>query len=295
MFYHSGVFMKSDFPAGPSSMEPMTLEFRPGVIEPLLELAQAFFNRSLSVYNRINNAEKESLVRLRLADQCFQSNMIEGVHLSFQDVAAALKNQGGVKTLAKAHINASRWADAANLRSMGISRFLLGCHEVFISGLPDELRSLEGTRIQVDPGQWREINVQVGHHTPPRAQDVRRCMDRFEEVYSPFLTRQMTGKDQLMAIVHGFISHHRLVWIHPFADFNGRISRIFLDKWLADCQVPGIDIWTVSAGFARDGGVQYMSMLHNADQPRQGALDGRGNLTEKGMADFVRFCLEAAY
>lgn len=283
-------------------MEPLSLEFRPGAIEPLLALADDFLKRSARAYELLSE-ERDSvpsgfrtLRKIREIDQCFYSNLIEGITLSRKEIAFSA-DPDSEKSLAGAHLAASRWADKDNLRPMGICQFLRNCHEVFVSGLPDDLRFLNqqgkglGFRF-IKPGRWREMDVQVGHHVPPRAQDVQRFMDRFEEVYSPFLARPMTGKDQLMAIVHGFIAHHRLVWIHPFSDFNGRISRIFLDKWLAVCRLPAIDLRTISGLLGRDGGVKYLAMLHNADRPRQGALDGRGNLTEKGLVDFVRFCLE---
>lgn len=272
-------------------MEPMSLAFRDEAIEPLLVLAQRFFRNAQSAYGTLGSAEKQALQNLKPAVQCFNNNSIEGVELSFAEVATALKNQGGVKTLSKAHTAASLWAEQADINKFGITEFLKRLHSVFVSALPQNLRSLEGTTIHIEPGQFRTIDVQVGQHVPPRAVDVEGCIARFEEVYGPFLTRQMTGKDQLMAIIHGFIAHHRLTWIHPFSDFNGRISRIFLDKWLSVCLVPEMACWTIIEGLASDSGEQYKAMLHNADQPRHGALDGRGNLTEKGLVDFVRFAL----
>jgi Fic family protein len=56
-------------------------------------------------------------------------------------------------------------------------------------------------------------------------------------------------------------------------------------------QGAGSGLWAVSRGLARD--VQaYYDRLSDADQPRQGDLDGRGNLSEKGLAAFARYFLE---
>ena len=53
----------------------------------------------------------------------------------------------------------------------------------------------------------------------------------------------------------------------------------------------GCALWSVSRGLARD--VQaYCDRLSDADAPRRGDLDGRGNLSETGLAAFVKYFLE---
>ena len=49
-------------------------------------------------------------------------------------------------------------------------------------------------------------------------------------------------------------------------------------------------LWSVSRGLARRVG-QYKSLLSAADNPRQGDLDGRGNLSQKGLEEFCKFFL----
>jgi Fic family protein len=56
-------------------------------------------------------------------------------------------------------------------------------------------------------------------------------------------------------------------------------------------QGAGSGLWAVSRGLARD--VQlYYDRLADADEPRRGDLDGRGNLSEQGLAAFARYFLD---
>jgi hypothetical protein len=52
----------------------------------------------------------------------------------------------------------------------------------------------------------------------------------------------------------------------------------------------GYGLWNISRGIARQRNA-YISALVQADAPRQGALDGRGNLSEKGLTGFCEFFL----
>jgi Fic family protein len=56
-------------------------------------------------------------------------------------------------------------------------------------------------------------------------------------------------------------------------------------------------LWSISRGLARglEGGVagraEYKRMLDHADMPRQGDLDGRGNLSQRALAEFILWFL----
>jgi Fic family protein len=70
-----------------------------------------------------------------------------------------------------------------------------------------------------------------------------------------------------------------MAWIHPFIDGNGRACR--LQTHCALWPVNG-GLWSVSRGLARRRD-EYYERLDAADAPRQGDLDGRGNLSEKEL------------
>ncbi len=53
----------------------------------------------------------------------------------------------------------------------------------------------------------------------------------------------------------------------------------------------GSSLWAVSRGLARSRD-RYRDVLQDADEPRRGELDGRGNLSLEGLRRFCRFFLD---
>ncbi|SAH94185.1 Uncharacterised protein [Bordetella ansorpii] len=78
-----------------------------------------------------------------------------------------------------------------------------------------------------------------------------------------------------------------MAWIHPFIDGNGRAVRLQTHAVMSEISQ---GLWSANRGLARDVG-QYYAHLAAADIPRQGDLDGRGNLTERGLIDWVQYFL----
>lgn len=66
---------------------------------------------------------------------------------------------------------------------------------------------------------------------------------------------------------------------------------VFLSAYTS--KVDGHGLWTMSRGLARNR-EEYMSALAMADNSRQGDLDGRGNLSLKGLNYFCEFFLRIA-
>jgi Fic family protein len=64
--------------------------------------------------------------------------------------------------------------------------------------------------------------------------------------------------------------------------------------WHADIAAHGL--WSISRGLARGlaSRTEYKQMMDQADTPRQGDLDGRGNLSERALADFITWFLRVA-
>jgi Fic family protein len=108
-------------------------------------------------------------------------------------------------------------------------------------------------------------------------------LNRFAEAYnSPVLSK-------LRKVIGVAASHHRLLWIHPFLDGNGRVTRLFSHASLRELGI-GSELWAISRGLARQVD-EYKKMLATADEPRRGDLDGRGNLTQQGLNQFCSFFL----
>jgi Fic family protein len=170
--------------------------------------------------------------------------------------------------------------------------FLCWLHEQFYLRMPQEFRYVthphSGERFEVIPGALREQPVEVGIHIAPEAASLPRFLEGFHEVYR--LERHHGGEQRLIAAA---AAHHRLGWIHPFLDGNGRVMRLFTDAYLHQAGLEGCGLWTISRGLARNI-PGYKAHLANADRQRQGDYDGRGNLSMSGLRQFCEFFLRNA-
>jgi Fic family protein len=159
-------------------------------------------------------------------------------------------------------------------------------HRRFCSLLPDELLWItnpDGSRIPVRPGEFRTSDVAVGRHVAISPGAVPRFMERFQEAYA--------GLGAIDSIIAAATAHHRLLWIHPFTDGNGRVARLMSHAMLRDALSTG-GIWSIARGLARQE-AEYKEHMERCDELRHGDLDGRGNLSTKSLADFADFFLRA--
>jgi Fic family protein len=106
-------------------------------------------------------------------------------------------------------------------------------------------------------------------------------LQRYEEVYS--------GLGKTDTIVSTAAAHHRLAWIHPFLDGNGRVARLVSHATLLNALDTGA-VWSIARGLARNVDA-YKGHLAACDQTRRNDLDGRGHLSEESLVEFTRFFL----
>jgi Fic family protein len=92
-------------------------------------------------------------------------------------------------------------------------------------------------------------------------------MRRFEEAYAS----NLLSKTQ--RLISCAAAHHRLLWIHPFLDGNGRVARLMSHAMLLRLDV-GNSLWSIARGLARHVN-EYKSALTHADGERQNDYDGR--------------------
>jgi Fic family protein len=138
---------------------------------------------------------------------------------------------------------------------------------------------------KVQPGSLRHFDVQVGRHVPPPHDEIERYLSRLSEVYDP---QRHKGAEALVALA---AAHHRVLWVHPFGDGNGRVTRLMTDAYLMrGAGMESHGLWTASRGLARKR-EEYFSLLQQADAARQNAYDGRGALSAKALIDFCKFFL----
>ena len=117
-------------------------------------------------------------------------------------------------------------------------------------------------------------------------------MRYFEE---RFRLDQMGKAARIIAVA---IAHHRFNYIHPFPDGNGRVSRLMSHAMGHAAGIGAHGLWSVSRGLARglENPAEYKMMMDMADAPRENDFDGRGNLSQRALSEFVlwflRVCLD---
>ncbi len=235
-----------------------------------------------------------SLATLVRAMNCYYSNLIEGHDTHPIDIERALKNdystdprKRDLQHEAKAHITVQKWIDEGGLdvtrpySAEGIREI----HKRFCELLPEDLLWVEDPitkeRHRVVPGELRTQDVQVGRLVAVSPGAVPRFLQRFGEVFGSI------GKTESILAVPA--AHHRLLWIHPFLDGNGRVARLMSHAMLLSTLDTGA-VWSVARGLARNVD-EYKNLLSNCDMTRRNDLDGRGTLSEEALAAFTRFFL----
>ena len=282
----------------PSAMEPM-LPGRDGDPEDLADLALALVAASAQAAGRLHPITEATLRDLLRTINSYYSNLIEGHRTHPIDIERAMRAdyaaepaRRALQLESRAHIEVQDAITQRLAAEPGLKvcspEFLCWLHERFYAGLPPALLTVEGppgtAPETLVPGRLRERLVEVGRHLPPAADELPRFLKRFAEVYAPERHR---GQARLIAAA---ASHHRLAWIHPFLDGNGRIARLFTDAYLAAGGIKGHGLWSASRGLARRR-AEYLDRLAAADAQRRGDPDGRDYLTLAGLPDFCRFFL----
>jgi Fic family protein len=275
-------------------MEPLVLSNssrqRPALNDLALELATASagFRRSLP------DGVVRALADLVRAMNCYYSNLIEGHDTQPIDIERALKKdysadqkQRNLQLEAESHVSVQRWIDEGGLKGRATTvEAILEIHRRFCELLPEELLVVEDPKtkekLRVTPGTLRRRDVEVGRHVPVSPGALPRFLARFDEVYSKL------GRSE--TILAAAAAHHRLSWIHPFLDGNGRVMRLMSYATLLDTLDTG-GLWSIARGLARDADA-YKKHLANCDVPRRNDFDGRGNLSEEMLTEFTRFFLE---
>ena len=130
----------------------------------------------------------------------------------------------------------------------------------------------------------------VGRHAPPSSARLPEFMRYFEE---RFRLEPLGKAGRILAMA---TAHHRFNYIHPFPDGNGRVSRLMSHAMAHTAGIGAHGLWSISRGLARglNSRGEYKQMMDLADTPRQGDLDGRGNLSQRALSEFVLWFLRVA-
>ena len=277
-------------PDHPSQLEPYVL----ADVASLRPQVMALIEVDAALAAQVHPVTQKAVAALVQGMNCYYSNLIEGHRTLPIDIDKAMRHDFSTdkanrdrQLLAAAHMETEQ--DVLSWLAAGLdpwsAQFMLRVHERFCAALPPQMLKLSDGSTML-PGQWRTRQVIVGHHLPPSPQSLPRFIERFSET-------QHALREREVRIVNAIAGHHRLAWIHPFADGNGRVGRIVTDAQLKQLGINVGSLWSWSRGLAK-AEQRYKSALADADQPRRGDLDGRGNLSTEALAEFTRFGLDVA-
>ena len=277
-------------------MEPM---LPPEGERKLEDLAIDLASKASALAGRVNPVVQQSIGTLVRSMNCYYSNLIEGHDTHPRDIDRALaKNYArepqrrALQLEAVAHIEVQTLIDEkGDSQSNPVStEYILWLHREFCKRLPEALLSVENPdtheKIRMLPGELRAGDVAVGRHVPPSAIVLADFLRRFEDAYDP------AHHSKLRQIVAVGAAHHRLLWIHPFYDGNGRVARLMSYASLHRLGI-GSTLWSVARGLARSMNL-YKELLMAADEARRNDLDGRGSLSQAALTDFCEFFLRVS-
>jgi Fic family protein len=290
----------------PQRIEPARLA--EAIPEAVSDLAAELASASTKLAHGLNSRTAANLAGLVRLMNTYYSNLIEGHNTRPKDIERALageldRDEGrrNLQMEAAAHVRVQaeldRTATEGSLPEPASADFVRWLHREFYRDAPEEMLHIQGAGKEfiMEPGAWRsqpEHDVAVGRHQPPSSNRIADFMAYFEKRYR----FEPLGKaTRILAIP---AAHHRFNYIHPFPDGNGRVSRLMSHAMAHSAGVGAHGLWSISRGLARglESRGEYKRMMDQADTPRQGDLDGRGNLSQRALVEFttwfLRVCLD---
>ena len=266
----------------------------------LPDLAMTMARADAKLAGHLADVTKETIRQYMAIINSYYSNLIEGNNTLPHEIRAAQRGEyhddpqkRDLQKESVAHIHVQNWirAQDPDQDTVYSCDFLKAVHREFYAQLPEHMQEIKDAAGnltgRVAPGEWRSAPVIVGRHVPPAADNLDSLMEQFCEIYHP---GQYSGDRKYIALMS---AHHRLVWIHPFLDGNGRVARLFTDAALSSLGASSVGVWCISRGLARTSN-EYKLLLARADFPRQGMLDGRGLLSQDSLVEFCRYMLLTA-
>jgi Fic family protein len=286
-------------------IEPTLLEDTPVV---LADFSTAIATASATLGARLHPRTAANLADMVRITNTYYSNLIEGHNTRPRDIQRALsgdfdkdEDRRNLQIEAAAHVRVQAEIDAlaaaGKLPEPASVDFIRWLHLEFYRDAPDAMLHIKGDKheIVMEPGIWRskpEHDNVVGRHVPPSSVRVADFMKRFEERYR---MERLGPAARIIAIP---AAHHRFNYIHPFSDGNGRVSRLMSHAMALKAGIGAHGLWSISRGLSRGlaGGLkgrqEYRQMMDHADTPRQGDLDGRGNLSQRALVAFSEWFLK---
>ena len=279
--------MTQKFISGNHWLEPIWPS--PGFPASILRMAETLSFRAGKLTGLLHENTAVRIGGLMRITNSYYSNLIEGQFTEPVTLSARVprRNSKELRELAESHIGVQALLERAVRRSQSIEapwgvffapELVSVIHRRLFAGASDDDLRLSDGRLLV-PGQLRD----TAQRNVPAWESVAPMLTRLQQVYGgqPDLTSRI-----LSALAY----HHRLAFVHPFEDGNGRVVRMITHLQLMRLGLAS-PLWSLSRGVARKQD-EYYGRLRAADQPRRGDLDGRGQLTQGGLFEFVEFMLQ---
>ncbi len=284
-----------------SRIEPCNLEeISPAIADLIAEISAKSAILGMALHPRTAG----NLVEVVRIMNTYYSNLIEGNNTRPLDIQRALvgeldqkEDRRNLQLEAVAHVRVQakidKLAAEGRLGEPASKEFVCWIHKEFYKDAPDEFLLVKGSNssIRMKPGKFRKgakQDVVVGRLIPPLSDRVEDFMNYFEK---RFKFESMGKSTRILSIA---AAHHRLNYIHPFPDGNGRVSRLMSHAMGLKAGIGAHGLWSVSRGLARglESRQEYKQMMDHADTPRKGDLDGRGNLSLEALVEFTEWFLK---
>ncbi|MFW5722538.1 MAG: Fic family protein [Desulfohalobiaceae bacterium] len=272
----------------------------PQDVGPLKDMAQEVAVASAGLEESLPRETSRELGRcLRLVNS-YYSNLIEGHKTTIPEIEQALDQRFAghperryAQELCAAHVRVEQEFMDGLAGRPGLDvcapGYIRGIHRRFYAFLPGEHHFTHHsggfTDVPVMAGTLRDGEVSLDNRTPhgPPPAKLPGLMQEFARSFDPDAHH---GDERLIAAA---VSHHRLAWLHPFRDGNGRVARLHTSLLLARHRVNTGNLWSLSRGFSRNK-QGYMLNLNATDSPGE---PGQGTFFHQGLtADFCRFFFE---
>lgn len=201
----------------------------------LSPIIKARLEEKLGKLNKLRPLPKSAVQKLRekfQIEMTYNSNAIEGNSLTLKETFLVINEGITVKGKPlKDHLEAKDHHAALeylydligkNKKHTVSERLIKNLHQIILQETDKEWA-----------GRYRNANVIIGgaNHTPPDALQVPNKM-------RDFITWLGSQKNKLNIIELAALLHHRLVYIHPFFDGNGRTARLAMNLFLMQAGYP---------------------------------------------------------
>ena len=233
-------------------MEPLVVREGSPCRAELTDLALELAQKSAGFRRSLPESLTASLADLVRAMNCYYSNLIEGHDTHPVDIERALKNdysedrtRRDLQLEAKAHITVQQWIDGGALWAKPSPSTRSPKSTAASAQTCPTICSGSKTR---RPGK--------GSRSSPRSARPR-CQSRPAPPRQPWRCAALPESDEDVfsklgkteTIIAAAAAHHRLLWIHPFLDGNGRVARLVSHATLLETLDTG-GVWSVARGLA---------------------------------------------